>query len=75
MLGDGDPSFPANQTKVELGQVNNEPASPKSQEASIESPSGIGSSTPFPFDFQSSLENEDGSHGTYRNTVESMSRS
>lgn len=69
MLGDGDPSFPANQTKVELGQVNNEPASPKSQEASIESPSGIGSSTPFPFDSQSSLENEDGSRARGKSLV------
>ena len=51
-------------------QVNHEPPSPNSQDASIRSPSRSGSSVPYPFDSQSSLENENGSHRMYHNTVE-----
>lgn len=74
--GDGDlQSFTANQAEIGRDKVNNETSSPNSQEASIDCPSGIGSSIPYPFDSQSSLENDNGSHGMYRNTVVSLSES
>ncbi len=51
-------------------QVSHEPPSPNSQEAPTGTPSRSGSSVPYPFESQSSLENENGSHGTYHYTLE-----
>ena len=63
--GDGDPPILPNQIGQRHQQDNNhnEPQSTNCQEASIKSSSGTGSSLPYPFDSQSSLENEDGGLG------------
>ena len=58
------------QAETGCDEVNNEPPSQNSQEASTRSPSRSRSSVPNPFDSQSSLENENGSHSMYRNTLE-----
>lgn len=67
IAGDGDlQSLTRNQTETGRDQINNEP---NSQEASIKSPSRSGSSVPCPFDSQSSLENEDGSHARRKSLI------
>lgn len=55
---------PLTTNPAEMGhdQVNNEPPSPNSQEASRDLPSPSGSSIPYPFDSPSSLEHESGSY-------------
>ena len=63
-------SLTTTQATTGCDQVNNKPPSPNSQEASSKSPRRSGSSVPRPFDSQSSLENENGSHGTCRITLE-----
>ena len=51
-----------------------EPESTIGQEASIKSLSGNGPSLSYPFDSQSSLENEDGGLGMHHNIIRSLSR-
>ena len=73
--GDGDPPILSNQIgKGRQQDVHNEPQSANCQEASIKSSSGSGSSLPYPFDSQSSLENEDGGLGMHHNITASSSR-
>lgn len=70
---DGDvQSLTIEEADRDCDKVNNEPPSPNSQEASTESRSLSGSSVPYPFDSQSSLENESGSHGMYHNKVDTL---
>ena len=75
-VGDGDLPTLTNQVEPDRDQGNGEPPAPTGQDGSINSSSHQsrnGSSIPYPFDSQSSLENEDGSHGTYRSKIESIS--
>ena len=75
-VGDGDlQSVTRNQKEIGRDQINNQPPSSNSREASLKSPSRSDSSIPYPFDSQSSLENEDGNHGMLGNTIEIMSKS
>lgn len=71
--GDGDlQSLTIEEADRRRDKVNSEPPSPNSPQASTKSPSLSGSSVPYPFDSQSSLENESGSRGMYRNVVETL---
>lgn len=75
-VDDGDlQSLKTNGNETRRHQANNEPPNTNIQQASMKSPSSSDSSVPYPFDSQSSLENEEVSHGVYCNTVETMSRS
>lgn len=69
-VSDGDlQSSTTNYAQAGRDQVYENPSSP------TESPRHSVSSLPYPFDSQSSLENDNGSHGMYRTEVETMSRS
>ena len=75
-VGDGHPPTLSNGIEKGPQQDNhNEPQSTNYQEASIKSSSGSGSSLPYPFDSQSSLENEDGGLGMHHDMIGSLSRS
>lgn len=75
-VSDGDLQGSAlNHAQAGGDQVYENLSRPNSQEASTESPSPSVSSLPYPFDSLSSLENDNGSHGMYRNEIETMSRS
>lgn len=70
---DGDAqSLTIEEADKDRAKANNEPPSPNSREASTNSPSLSGSSVPYPFDSQSSLENESGSRGMYHDKVDTL---
>ena len=74
-MADGNlPSSAAPADVVQTGRdlVNNQPPILNDHEASIGSSSRGGSHTSYPFDSQTSLENQDGGKGTYRGTIQAM---
>ena len=73
--GDGHlPTLPNHIGNGRQQDNHDEPQSTNYQEASIKFSSGSGSSLPYPFDSQSSLENENGGLGMHHNIIASSSR-